>query len=67
MKPQVLNRVTSQTTNRYGKYSITVSAVDPWNKIQNQLKNVLLKDLSPIKIKTVVSNFYHFYHNNKSY
>ena len=45
-------------TNRYGKYSITVSAVESWNKIQKQLKNMLLKDLSPNKIKTVVSNFY---------
>ena len=45
-------------TKRYGKYSITVSAVESWNKIQKQLKNMLLKDLSPNKIKTVVSNFY---------
>ena len=45
-------------TNRYGKYSITVSAVESWNKIQKQLKNMLLKDLSFNKIKTVVSNFY---------
>ena len=45
-------------TNRYGKYSITVSAVESWNKIQKQLKDVLLKDLSPRKIKTIVSNFY---------
>ena len=45
-------------TNRYGKYSTTVSAVDSWNKIQKQLKNTLLKDLFPNKIKTVVSNFY---------
>ena len=44
-------------TNRYGKYSITVSAVESWNKIQKQLKNMLLKDLS-LKIKTVVTNFY---------
>ena len=42
-------------TNRYGKYSITVSAVELWNK---QLKYMLLKDLSPRKIKTIVSNFY---------
>ena len=42
-------------TNRYGKYSITISAVESWNKIQKQLKNTLLKDLSPIKL---VSNFY---------
>ena len=45
-------------TNRYGKYSITVSAVELWNKIQKQLKYMLLKDLSPRKIKTIVSNFY---------
>ena len=44
-------------TNRYGKYSITVSDVESWNKIQKQLKNMLLKDLS-LKIKTVVTNFY---------
>ena len=45
-------------TNRYGKYSITVSAVESWNKIQKQLKDMLLKDLSPRKIKAIVSNFY---------
>ena len=47
----------SYKTNRYGKNSITVSAVESWNKIQKQRKNMLL-DLSPSKIKTVVSNFY---------
>ena len=40
------------------KYSITVSAVESWNKIQKQLKNMLLKDLFLNKMKTVVSNFY---------
>ena len=45
-------------TNRYGKYSITISAIGSWNKIQKQLKNILLKDLSSNKIKTVVTNFY---------
>ena len=45
-------------TNKYEKYSITVSAVESWNKIQKQLKNILLKDLPPNKTKTVVSNFY---------
>ena len=45
-------------TKRYGTYSITVSAVESWNKIQKRLKDMLLKDLSPNKIKTVVSNFY---------
>ena len=44
-------------TNGYGKYSITISAVKSWNKIQKQLKNMRLKDLSSNKIKTVVSNF----------
>ena len=44
-------------TNRYGKHSITISAVESWDKIQKQLKNMLLKDLSPNKIKTVVTNF----------
>ena len=33
--------------NLYGKYSITVSAVELWNKIQKQLKDMLLKDLPP--------------------
>ena len=37
---------------------MTVSAVESWNKIQRQLKNMRLKDLSPNKIKTVVSNSY---------
>ena len=37
--------------SRYGKYSITASAVELWNKIQKQLKKMLLKDLSPNKIK----------------
>ena len=37
-------------TDRYEKYSITVSAVESWNKIQKQLKSILLKDLSPSKI-----------------
>ena len=34
-------------TKRYGKYSISVSAVDSWNKIQKKLKDLLLRDLSP--------------------
>ena len=45
-------------TKRYGKYSITVSAVESWNKIQEQLKDLLLRDLSPNKIKTIVSDLY---------
>ena len=38
-------------TNRYGKYSVTISAVESWNKIQKQLKNMLFKDLSPINLE----------------
>ena len=45
-------------TKRYGKHSITVSAVDSWNKIQKQLKDLLLRDLSPNKIKIIVSDLY---------
>ena len=31
-------------TKRYGEYSITVSAIESWNKIQKQLKDLLLRD-----------------------
>ena len=61
MKPQVLHRVISQNyfvKHRYGKYSITENPVESWNKIQKQFKDMLLKDLSPRKMKTIVSNFY---------
>ena len=62
MKPQVLHMGNLMKlfykTDRYGKYSITVNAVESWNKIQKQLKSILLKDLSPNKIKTVATNFY---------
>ena len=33
-------------------------AAESWNKIQKQLKDMLLKDLSPRKIKTIASYFY---------
>ena len=45
-------------TNRQGKFSVTVSAVESRNKIQKQLKDMLLKDICPRKVKTIVSNFY---------
>ena len=45
-------------TKIYGKHSNNVSAVELWNKIQRQLKYILFKDLSPRKIKTIISNFY---------
>ena len=38
-----------------GKYSITVSVVESWKKIQ---KHLLLKDLFPNKIKTIFSDFF---------
>ena len=37
---------------------MTVSAVESCNEIQKHLKDVLLKHLSPNKIKTIVSDFY---------
>ena len=60
MKTQVLRNLIKlfYKTNRYGKYSVTVSAVESWNKIQKQLKNILLQDLFSNKMKTVISNFY---------
>ena len=61
MKPQVLyGNITKlfYKANKYGKYSIIVSAVELWNKIQKQLKDMLLKDLTNKKFKTIVSNFY---------
>ena len=45
-------------TNRNGKYSIIASAVYSRNKIQKQIKNILLKDLCLNNIKTVISNFH---------
>ena len=32
---------------------MTVRDVETWNKMQKQLKDMLLKDLSPRKIKTI--------------
>lgn len=49
------------TTNRYGKDSITVSAVDCWVVEQNPKttkKITQLKSLFPNKVKTVAGNFY---------
>ena len=65
----MVNRVVYRVVSQCGKYSVTLSAFESWNKIQKQLKNMLLKDLSPNKIKTVASNFYlkSLTHVNKSY
>ena len=35
-------------TNRYGKYSVTVSTIESCKKIQKQLKDMLLKDSQAI-------------------
>ena len=48
----------SYRTNRYGEHSIIAIVVYLWNKIQKQLKNKLLKDLSPKNINIVVGNCY---------
>ena len=45
-------------TKRYGQYSRTVSAVESWNKIQKQFKDLWLRDLSPNNIKIIVSDLY---------
>ena len=41
-------------TNLYGKSSITVNAIDAWNKAQTSLGDTNLKDLTPNKIKTII-------------
>ena len=40
-------------TNLCGKSSITVNAIDVWNKAQTSIGDTVLKDLAPGKIKTV--------------
>ena len=40
--------------NLYGKNSITINAIDAWNKAQTSLDNVILTDLTPNKIKTII-------------
>ena len=41
-------------TNLYGKNSITVNAIDAWNKAQTSLADTILRDLTPNKIKTII-------------
>ena len=45
-------------TNRHGKYSVTVSATDSWNKFQKHRKDMLPEDLPSRKTKTIASIFY---------
>ena len=42
----------SSWTNLYGKNSVTLGAVNVWNKIQAAFGNVILKNLTSIQIKT---------------
>ena len=51
-------------TNRYGKYSITLSTVDSWNKIQKQVKICYLKIFTPIKSKQLSVIFISNHINN---
>ena len=41
-------------TTLYGKDSITVNAIDPWNKAQTSLGDTIFKDLTANKIKTII-------------
>ena len=41
-------------TNLYGKNSITINAIDTWNRGQISLGDTILKDLTPNKIKTIM-------------
>ena len=57
-------------TNKYGKYLITVCAIESWNKIQKQLKNILLHSLKtypPIKLKQLTLIFILNHINNWFY
>ena len=36
-------------TYNFGKFSITVSVIDLWNKMQGQMGEIALKDLRPSK------------------
>ena len=53
-------------TNRYGLYSITVNAVELWNKIQKQQKIYDLKIYAPIKLKQLLVIFILNHINNSS-
>ena len=60
MKPQITQGKLTKLfykINRYAKYSITVGAVESWNKIQKQLKDILLKIYPPRKLKQLLVIF----------
>ena len=68
MKPQVLHKVFMKLFYKTNRYRITISAVELENKIQKQLKNMLLKNLSPpIKLKQLSLLFMLNHINNSFY
>ena len=38
-------------TNNIGKFSVTISVIESWNKMESQMGEIALKDLRPSKIK----------------
>ena len=42
-------------SNNFGKFSVTVSTIDSWNKTQSQMGEIALKDLRPSKIKCLLT------------
>ena len=44
----------SYTTDSYGKNSITLRAINSWNKTQHQFSDLSLKTFSPTKIKSLL-------------
>ena len=51
MLPPPLNP--SHRTDSYGKSSITLGAINSWNKTQHQFSDLSLKTFSPIKVKSL--------------
>ena len=45
----------SYRTDSFGKNSITIGAINSWNKTQYQFRNLSLKTFSPSKIKSLLS------------
>ena len=43
-------------TSNFGKFSVTVSATDSWNKMKDQMGEIALKDFRPSKIKWLLTN-----------
>ena len=43
-------------SNNFGKFLVTVSTIDSWNKTQDQMGEIALKDFRPSKIKWLFTN-----------